>query len=266
MGMHLYTAGLRVVVFLLFVGIEVGVPRNSVSAGIYPKPADELRVLFIGNSLTYTNDLPSIVEALAKASGQRKFAYKMMASPNFSLEDHWNSADSRKALSKGKWDYVVMQQGPSAGLEGRTVLLDYGRRFAEEIKRSGATPAMYMVWPASNRAGDFDGVRESYRLAAEAIDGLFFPVGEAWLAALHKDRGIKLYSEDGFHPSVAGSYLAALVMYEQLYTRSPLGLPAKLSLRSGGAIEVSTKDAEILQLAAKETNEKYKRLKVNPTK
>ncbi len=40
--------------------------------------AGELRVLFIGNSLTYCNDLPAIVAALAEASKQRRFVYKSL--------------------------------------------------------------------------------------------------------------------------------------------------------------------------------------------
>ena len=224
-----------------------------------PNAAKALRVLFIGNSLTYSNDLPSVVEALAEAAGQRKFAHKTIAFPDFSLEDHWNKQDARKAISKGEWDFVVLQQGPSASKEGRSLLLEYSRRFAEEIRRIGATPALYSVWPSANRMQDFKGVSESYRQAAEAVDGLVFPVGDAWLSAWRVNPQIGLYSADGFHPSTAGTYLAGLVIYEQLYKRSPVGLPSKLRLSSGATIEIPADQAVLLQRAAEEANKLFAR-------
>src|SRR5688572_5578026 len=84
-------------VFVLF----LTVPLYLISARKEPDSAKALRVLFIGNSLTYSNDLPSVVEAFAKATGQRVFACKTIALPDFSLEDHWNKKDARKAIMKG---------------------------------------------------------------------------------------------------------------------------------------------------------------------
>jgi hypothetical protein len=218
-----------------------------------------LRVLFIGNSLTYTNDLPAVVEALAKAAGRRKFSYKTLAFPNFSLEDHWNKKDARDAIRKNKWDFVVMQQGPSASDEGRALLLEYSRRFAEEIRRAGARPALYAVWPSSSRLQDFKGVSDSYRQAAEAVDGLLFPVGDAWLSAWKIEPLTGLYSADGFHPSTAGTYLAGLVIYELLYNEPPVGLPSDLRLSSGGRIEIPADQAASLQRAAQEANKLFGR-------
>lgn len=219
------------------------------------EPADGLRVLFIGNSLTYTNDLPSIIEAVAEAAGQKRFVHKSVVFANYSLEDHWNQGDARKALADKKWDIVVLQQGPSASTEGRALLLEYSRRFADLIRNAGAKPALYMVWPSTSRAGDFDGVSESYRLAAQEVKGMLFPAGEAWRAAWRRDAKLALYSPDGLHPTLAGSYLAALVIYEQLYGQLPDKMPAHLKLRSS-VIELPETQVEMLRAAAKEANEK----------
>lgn len=224
-----------------------------------PGSTTELRALFIGNSLTYTDDLPSIVEAFAKATGQRRFDYKTIAFPDFSLEDHWNSKDARNAIAGEQWDYVVLQQGPSASKEGRALLLEYTRRFAQQIRHTGGRPALYMVWPSASRAQDFNGVSESYRQAAEDVDGLLFPVGEAWLSAWRIDPSIRLYSSDGLHPSQEGAYLAGLVIYGQLFNRSPLGLPSRLRLGSGGRIEIPADHAAMLQQAANDANNRFRR-------
>jgi hypothetical protein len=226
-----------------------------------PQANDELRVLFIGNSFTYTNDLPAIVAALAEATRQKRFVYKSIAFADFSLEDHWRQGDARKAIAKERWDFVVMQQGPSALPESRTLLLEYARRFDAEIRKAGAKPAMYMVWPSYPRFSDFDRVCESYRLAAEEIKGALFPAGEAWRAAWRRDAKLKLYSSDGLHPSQAGAYVTALVIYEQLYGQSPAGLPSRLQLRSKTTptIELAEETAALLQQAATEANAKFKK-------
>jgi hypothetical protein len=218
-----------------------------------------LRVLFVGNSLTDYNDLPAMVEALAQAAGQKRTAFKAVVFGGFSLEDHWNQGDARRAITRGKWDVVVLQQGPSASTEGRKSLLEYTRRFSEEIRRAGARPALYMVWPSVGRAQDFDGVAESYGQAAEASSGLLFPAGEAWRCAWRRAPDLELYSADGLHPTVAGSYLAALIIYEGLYGQSPIGLPSTLELRSGARIELPPAQARLMQEAAAEANKRFGR-------
>lgn len=223
------------------------------------KPQGELRVLFIGNSLTYTNDLPAIVAALAEATKQRRFRHKSVVFPNFGLEDHWQRGEARKAIAKGKWDVVVLQQGPSGLAESRQSLLTYARLFAQEIRAVGARPAFYMVWPSAARFNDFARVVESWQLAAREVDGLLFPAGQAWLEAWRQDATLALYGEDRFHPSVIGSYLAALVIYAKLYERSPIGLPARLKIRSEFPvrIELAEAQARLLQVAAAEAGKKF---------
>lgn len=221
--------------------------------------ARPLRVLFIGNSLTYSNDLPYIVEAFAEASGQKRIAFRAVVFGGFSLEDHWNQGEARQAIAQGKWDVVVLQQGPSASTDGRRLLLEYTRRFVPEIQRAGARPALYMVWPSASRRQDFDGVTESYSRAAKDVEGLLFPVGEAWRGAWKRDPKLMFYSPDGLHPTVAGSYLAALVIYEQLCGQTPIGLPSELKLRSGVKVELPFEQAKLLQEVAAEANKRFGR-------
>ncbi len=223
------------------------------STGPSPDPDATFRVLFVGNSLTYVNDLPGMVKALADSAGVERTYIETVAFPDFALEDHWSQGDARKAISRGGWRYVIMQQGPSALAESRVNLLEWVGRFAPEIRQAGGTPAMYTVWPASSRSFDFDRVVESYRLAAEAIGGLELPAGGAWLAAWRRDPTLPLYGPDGFHPSVAGSYLAAITIFGRLYDRSAIGLPRGLTV-GGGSFQLSVEAAATLQAAADEVN------------
>jgi hypothetical protein len=93
-------------------------------------------------------------------------------------------------------------------------------------------------------------VIESYRLAADDVRGVVLPVGQAWLDAWARDSGLSLYGPDDFHPSVEGSYLAALVIYARLSGRSPVGLPARFALATGGLVEIAPRTAALLQETA----------------
>jgi hypothetical protein len=182
------------------------------------------RVLFIGNSLTAANDLPGLVSSLSRAA-RNPIESVSVTFGNHSLEDHWNRSEARKAIAEGGWSHVVLQQGPSALPESRVLLRQYARRFDAEIKQVGARTALYMVWPSAMRSGDFDGVVTSYTTAARDVGGLLLPVGEAWRSAWRRDAGLRLYADDGFHPSLVGSYLAALVIHERLAGHSAVELP-----------------------------------------
>lgn len=226
-------------------------------ADIEPPPDDVRSVLFIGNSLTYTNDLPGMLEVLLEEGLGEDVYVASETLPNYGLPDHWDRGRAQELIRAGAWDLVILQQGPSA-TEGRPYLLEYTERFAPLIAQVGAATGLYMVWPAAARSFDFDGVLDSYRTAAELVDGLFFPAGEAWRIAWEVDPELQLYGTDGFHPSVHGTYLAALVMYEQIAGLDARDLPASIT-SSSGTFSVDPEIAAGLQEAAHEANLRHRR-------
>ena len=197
--------------------------RLLLAAALLVTQPNPTRLLFIGNSLTHANDLPAMVCALARSAGRQAIC-DSVAKPDYGLEEHWHDGEARRAIARG-WDVVVLQQGPSALPESRRLLIAYTRRFDIEIKKAGARTALYMVWPSRVRRGDFPGVSQSYAAAAKDVKGLLLPAGDAWRAAWATDAGLPLYGPDGFHPSPMGTYLAALVIYEQIFASPPPAVP-----------------------------------------
>jgi hypothetical protein len=205
-------------------------------------PPQELRVLFVGNSLTAANDLPAEVARLAAAGG-RPLAYRTVVYAGFSLEDHWNAGDARAAVATRGFDMVVMQQGPSALPESQVELEKWAAIWADAARASGARLALWTVWPESYRVGALPDVIRSYRSAAEAAGADLYPAGEAWLYAWQCKPTLRFYSRDGFHPSPLGTYQAALTVYGGLFN-APVRAP---TLRRPG---VATKNVRLLQWAA----------------
>jgi hypothetical protein len=227
-------------------------------------PSAELRadgrpVLFIGNSHTYVNDVPGIVQALADSAGGERLAVATVAFPDYALEDHWANGAARAALAARSWSVVVLQQGPSSQDDSRSNLRAWAQRFAPEIRKAGARPALYGVWPSVVRQQDFDRATESYALAAADVDGLHFPAGEAWRAAWRQAPDAALYAGDGLHASAAAYEPAALVIWAGLTGRSPEGLPARVRTAGGAVVGVSAALAPVLQRAAAEALAKFGR-------
>jgi hypothetical protein len=209
-------------------------------------------VLFIGNSYTYVNDLPGIVQALADSAGGVRIAVETVAEPDFALVDHLATGVAQREIAKGGWAFVVLQQGPSSVELNRDTLRLAAKAFASLINQTGGKPALFSAWPTSSRRVDFPRAIESYRLAATDVDGVFLPVASAWLAAWEKDPNLPLYAPDGLHASVLGSYLSALVIYARLLEKPVVGLPATLRLRSGVLLALDTAVARMAQEAAQQ--------------
>jgi hypothetical protein len=173
-----------------------------------------IRILFIGNSLTFVNDLPSKVAELATTQGLT-VECEMVAFPDYSLADHWERGEALRAIRRGGWTFVVLQQGPSALPESREQLIDSTKRFDNEIRHVGARTALYMVWPTAPRRSDFPGVVASYTAAAEAVQGILLRVGER-LRSAPPATARSLFGADGFHPSAAGTAFAARIITDEL--------------------------------------------------
>ncbi len=237
-------------------GLALALAAISCGSGSPAAPVDDsaTRILFIGNSLTYTNDLPGLVAAVSRAAGGPAIATRTVAYGNHSLGDHWNRGDALAAIDEGGWDYVVLQQGPSSLPESRAHLVEWSARFGERIRTAGAVPVLYMVWPSSDRIEFFDAVRDSYRAGAEAAGGEFLPAGEAWRAAWAEEPGLPLYSGDGFHPSLTGSVLAAFTLYDRLLGGLPAVAPNELDRPGRLPVRMSVGTAALLARAATTAN------------
>jgi hypothetical protein len=221
---------------------------STASAQQAPAP-HVTRVLFIGNSYTYYNNLPELFLGLATA-GKQPVEVKMVSSGGWTLNDHWTKGEARQTLTGSRWDFVVIQDQSTLGVN---LVIDGVNRVStdekfapaakwwlEEIQRVGATPVMYLTWARKGAPQDQAMLDYAYVTAASATPAaraIVSPVGRAWKATREQHKGIELFVEDGSHPSPAGSYLAACTFFSAIFDRTPVGLPATIS---GSAIDPKT--------------------------
>ncbi len=192
--------------------------------------AAPLRVLFVGNSLTFYNDLPSLVEDLSRAAGvERPVDAEMIARGGDSFYSHTERRDDDAPLAviaRGGWDVVVLQENGRMAARGGVDSFPFASRLVRGARAAGATPMFYMTWAYRDRPETLAGIRETYGNLGSRLEVEVAPVGEAWRLAREQAPGVELFAGDGVHPSPEGSYLAACVIFATLYDRSPEGLPA----------------------------------------
>lgn len=197
-----------------------------------------LRVLFVGNSLTYYNDMPQLVHRFAVADrGARPIYAVEWVAGGSTLRRASKERSLRELLGEVDWDVVVLQeqsQIPSFPASDRArEFTPYVRELADVIRRRGAEPLLFVTWAhrtgdRRNVAGDTYSAMQArvdagYLEAARAAQSAIAPVGAAWREALERRPHLSLWAADGTHPSPAGSYLAACVFYSVLTRKSPVG-------------------------------------------
>ena len=230
-----------------------GLSCLSVSRSISPLPAGGHHVLFIGNSLTYVNDLPGTVAAIAESAGDT-IRVASEAGPNLALIDHLTGSTAAvDHIAQGGWEFVVLSQGPTPRGICRDSLILWTKLFDPLIRKVGAKPALFMTWPASDQTGIFDDVRISFQQAAAAVNGVFMPAGEAWRSALRVDPALSVWGPDGFHPSSVGTFLAALEIYERITGRDARTLPPR-AFSNGLPLNLPEATIRTLQAAAHDAN------------
>jgi len=169
--------------------------------------------------LTYTNDLPQLVKLEFKNLNV-KIKTKMLANANYELRDHWEEGELQKLIQSGKFDYVIIQQGPSSQGKEKKMLLMCGKQIAQLCKQTGTKLVYLMVWPSRSYYHTFDDVIDSHRNAAALNDAILCPVGEVWKQHFDKTGDFSYYGADGFYPSVRGSQVAAETIVSHLTTKA----------------------------------------------
>ena len=200
----------------------------------------EIHVLFIGNSFTYFNNMPHLVEAISESVDGPRISADMVAIGGARLEDLWKQGSALVAIRKRRWDFVVMNEQSALGggkVNGEKRIGDpanffkYAEMFDTEIRKAGGKTVIMMTWKDKN---DPDRIQaelnnaffEFEKKMAGAV--ILCPVSTAWTSTTRTAPEINLYFDDGHHPSHEGSYLVACTVYAVLASHSPIGATAKV--------------------------------------
>ena len=173
-----------------------------------------MHILFIGNSHTYYNDMPLMVQQRAINEGF-DCRVTMIAHGGWFLAQHAEEPDVRFNILYGGYDYVVLQEhahpiGPEEKFMAAAVTLN------TLIRKAGAMPIIYETWAKKDEPGAQALMNEGHRRVAREINALLAPVGENWWSYMKSWPDLEMYDADGAHASPVGSDFAAKYIWEAI--------------------------------------------------
>lgn len=229
------------ILVIVFAGAVFGGCTGAGAPAFEAATPDTLRVLFVGNSYTYVNNLPAVLAHLSTTdSVPSVIETGRITEGGATLERHWKEGRAINAIRGGRWDVVVLQEQSTLGMrliEGRPTVNDpamffeYARRFDAENRRAGAETVLFLAWARAHSPEHQRALTHAHMTIGRELDAPVVPVGPAWRRALERMPDLRLHMSDQSHPTPAGTYLAAATFYAALLDRDPAGLPGRVSGR-----------------------------------
>jgi len=218
--------------------------------------ADSLKVLYLGNSHTFYNNLPQLTYNLAFSNGDT-IIFESNTPGGYTLghpdNGHLYNSVSLELINSTDWDYVLLQE------QSLFAVIDYyrdnymypGARSLDsliKLNNECTETIVQLIW-GKKSGGEYcinshctinfvdyshmqDSLTAKYLRLADSLSCTLAPTGEAWKQIIEDTETIELFNPDESHPSLAGSYLAACVYYAVLFQKSPAGLPFTGGLES----------------------------------
>ena len=188
---------------------------------------DTLRVLFVGNSYTYYNNLIQMVSLISDSLDTKLICTKSTVGGT-NLGEHWREEKglhSKSLVKNGRYDIVVLQDHSLRALEAPDSLLYYGNLFCEQIQKRGERTFLYNTWAREKDPSKQSLINKCYQKLAKTCGASLVPVGDCWQELLHRAPLSSLYQADGSHPSNLGTFLIALSFVKSITGKLPASLP-----------------------------------------
>ncbi len=197
-------------------------------------------VLFVGNSYTAGNWLPNLFEDIAAShpDSMEQYLAARFTRGGAQLPELAKDPKLLTALQEVPWDFVVIQGHSRMALfeHRRSAFRDALNKIRAQIAENETGLVMFATWPRradhqiyqtpiartfkppSSPEGMNKAIETAYRASAGRANAIIAPIGRCWLRV---PEAINLYQADGSHPTLGGSYLAALVLFGTITGLSP---------------------------------------------
>ena len=213
---------------------------------------DTTKILFIGNSFTYYNSLHSLVKGFLTAANIPAYTYEY-AQGGISVGDtiqgnqnHMNNPLVYALIRNTDWDFVLLQDRQSRFIQDSGVFPQESLVIEGHLRIRDSLhyyhPCAKMLWFAGwglkngqapqwpSGISMIDHIAVNYRVLNDTAKDVIAPIGLAWKSAILNNPEIELWDPDWEHPSLAGSFLTAAVVYGVVSQGNPQLLPYSAGL------------------------------------
>ncbi|MEG1782509.1 MAG: hypothetical protein RR253_04590 [Oscillospiraceae bacterium] len=183
-----------------------------------------MKVLFLGNSHTFYNDMPKIFANICKEKG-KDVEVSMQAHPGVTYGWHYSQfTELRFALMYGGFDYLIMQQAAHSPCPSKEETITDGMKIVQLARACGVTPIQVMPWAEKRDPAHQKGMYEIYNEFSEKAQVKLSCVGNVFEDVFYNHPEIDMYWRDGEHASPYGSYVIAMCAYSAIFSQSVKGL------------------------------------------
>ena len=176
-----------------------------------------MKILFLGNSHTYYNDLPALFKKICKECG-KDVEVSMLAQPGVTYEWHLTQyTDLRFALVQGGYDYIIMQQAAHEPCPSKEETVRDAGKIIEMARAQGVKVIQTLPWARIDIPEEFEKMKDIYYTLCEKYDVKMNPVGHVFEEIVKSHPDIRLHWFDGAHAGPYGSYANALCTYATLF-------------------------------------------------
>lgn len=185
-----------------------------------------MKVLFLGNSHTFYNDMPQIFANICKERG-KDVQVAMQAHPGVTYGWHYSQlTELRFALMHGGYDYIVMQQAAHSPCPSKEETLEDAGKIIELARKCGVTPIQTMPWAEKRDPNHQKEMYDIYNTLSEKYGVELTVAGNVFEDVFYNHPEIDMYWRDGEHASPYGSYVIAMATYAAIFGESVKGLKA----------------------------------------
>ena len=143
------------------------------------RPSAQLNALFIGNSFTARNNLPSLIAQLAAVRG-RSLQHRLISAGGASLRTHWNAGTAAEGDSRGWLRLCGPQEQSTLPIKNAARMRENVRLFDEAIKAAGSKTVLYMTWARRHAPDTQKAITEAYASIGRELGATIVPAGVAW--------------------------------------------------------------------------------------
>lgn len=184
-----------------------------------------MKILFIGNSHTYMNDLPELTREMIENAAGTSCEVFMLAYSARSLKWHMGEEyfSERFNILHGGYDYCVIQEQAHPMVDVNDTIT-YTDKIIELCRKVNTKPVIFETWAEKAKPENQKEMNRRYQELSKNQGVILAPIGEIWSAVNDEAQNIPnadLYWIDGAHASAIGDYLTAMVLTRTITGKLP---------------------------------------------
>lgn len=212
---------------------------------------DTTSIYFIGNSFTAANGMSQMVQGLANAANFPVYIEDYSPGGATVYNDHLYDTQVQNTIKSRQWDFIVIQdnQGAYCNYYGQITasVLAANIQFRDSIKLNNPCTKIILfagwgwqagrpdIWPGDNGVLMINRILANYSFLNDSVDEIVAPIGEAWVTSINQNPNWNLWDVDSVHPSMAGSFLTANVIFTSIFRADPSNLSYTATLSANMA-------------------------------